>query len=267
MLKFSEMAKLANTTRRTLIFYDEQGLFKPAKVSDTGYRYYEYQQLYDLTTILGLRHIGLSLEQIKAIRSADNRQAIPQLQAAQAKITSQIEDLQRVQAVIQQRLTRPGKAPAGKLYAPVVATLKPATFWCSRKAVDCTEEEVAQLFSEFYQELDSLALMNTATSGYLTDLPVDNPAGYMDASFRILKETQGKSDETLLPLIKKPAGRYVRVRVANTLDGITRGLNELNQFCQTAGLHPSTQLWQINDHDAVVAQGATPYGWLEYALA
>ncbi|ORM96130.1 MAG: hypothetical protein ACFWTW_03205 [Lentilactobacillus parabuchneri] len=29
MLKISDMANLANTTRRTLIFYDEEGIFKP----------------------------------------------------------------------------------------------------------------------------------------------------------------------------------------------------------------------------------------------
>lgn len=42
MLKISEMAKLANTTRRTLIFYDEQGVFQPVKKSASGYRYYDY---------------------------------------------------------------------------------------------------------------------------------------------------------------------------------------------------------------------------------
>lgn len=31
MLKISEMAKLANTTRRTLVYYDEEGIFSPVK--------------------------------------------------------------------------------------------------------------------------------------------------------------------------------------------------------------------------------------------
>ena len=40
MLKISEMAKLANTTRRTLIFYDEEGVFQPKSRNNAGYRYY-----------------------------------------------------------------------------------------------------------------------------------------------------------------------------------------------------------------------------------
>lgn len=69
MLKISEMAKLANTTRRTLIFYDEEGLFCPAEKNSAGYRYYQYDQLYELLFILGLRNLGVPVEKIKQLQS------------------------------------------------------------------------------------------------------------------------------------------------------------------------------------------------------
>lgn len=265
MLKISEMAKLANTTRRTLIFYDEQGVFSPAEKSEAGYRYYDYNQLYDLMTILGLRNIGLSLDQIKAIQNGD-QQAAPQLRQAQAEISAQIKKLQHIQGVLDQRLTSQGEATTPTLYAPEVAGLPVATFWCSRKAVDCTEQEVAQLFAEFYQELDELSLMDTATSGFLTDLPVSDPAGYKDAGFRILKATDQPVSGSYIPLLEKAAGRYVRVWVENSSQGIDRGLKALNAYCEAQHLQTQTQLWQLNSGDSLVENGATQYGWLEYAI-
>ena len=72
MLTIRKFAELADTTRRTLLFYDEQDLFKPAKVAENGYRYYSYDQLYDLTFILELRKLGLSVLQIKNLLNADH---------------------------------------------------------------------------------------------------------------------------------------------------------------------------------------------------
>lgn len=265
MLKISEMAKLADTTRRTLIFYDEQGVFKPRVKSAAGYRYYDYNQLYDLMTILGLRHVGLTLDQIKGLQ-ANDQQAGAELEQAQAKIADQIKTLQRVQTVIGHRLQRQAGEPAPRLYAPGLATLDAATFWCSRKAVDCTEKEVAELFAEFYHELDALALMDTTTSGYLTDLPVKTPEGYMDASFRILKAADEQAKRNYIPLIEKPAGQYVRVWVENSATGIDRGLKALKAYCQAHHLKTQDRLWQLNSGDKLVDNGATEFGWLEYAV-
>ncbi|RWR38095.1 MerR family transcriptional regulator, partial [Pediococcus acidilactici] len=71
MLKISEMAKLADTTRRTLIFYDEKDVFKPARKTSTGYRYYTYDQLYDLMFIRGLRSLDIPLDKIKKIKNTN----------------------------------------------------------------------------------------------------------------------------------------------------------------------------------------------------
>jgi DNA-binding transcriptional MerR regulator len=266
MLKISEMATLASTTRRTLIFYDEQGVFSPARKNDAGYRFYNYNQLYELLTILALRNIGLSIEQIKAIQAGDER-AEPVLRDAQAKIAQQIKQLERVQDVITRGLDNAKIADAPALYQPEIALLDAAMFWCSRKAVDCTEKEVAQLFAEFYRELDALALMDNSASGFLTDLPVTNPGGYMDASFRILKATDNSASENYMPLIEKPAGRYVRVWAENTAAGIDRGLKALQAYCQDHKLRTEEKLWQLNSSDALVDNGATKYGWLEYGLS
>ena len=60
LMTISQFAKAVGTTRRTLIFYDQKGVFKPQKIMANGYRYYSYEQIYKMNFILGLRDLGLS---------------------------------------------------------------------------------------------------------------------------------------------------------------------------------------------------------------
>lgn len=64
-LSTKEFASLFGITKHTLFHYDEIGIFKPAYVNDKGYRYYSIYQYDTLDTILDLRSIGMSLEEIK----------------------------------------------------------------------------------------------------------------------------------------------------------------------------------------------------------
>ena len=61
-----EFAKLKNITSETLRYYDRIGLLKPIKTDEkTGYRYYSILQYERLSTILELRQLGMSIEEIK----------------------------------------------------------------------------------------------------------------------------------------------------------------------------------------------------------
>lgn len=68
MLKISEFSRLTQTSVKTLRYYDELGLLRPAHVDSwTGYRYYSAAQLPRLNRILALKALGLSLEQIGSV--------------------------------------------------------------------------------------------------------------------------------------------------------------------------------------------------------
>lgn len=62
-----ELAELSGVSVRTLRFYDEIGLFKPAYYGENGYRYYEKDQLFILQQILFYRELGIELTQIQKI--------------------------------------------------------------------------------------------------------------------------------------------------------------------------------------------------------
>lgn len=60
-----EFARLARTTKRTVLWYAAKGLLEPQSVAENGYRLYEARQIIDFQVILLLRKLGFSLEDIK----------------------------------------------------------------------------------------------------------------------------------------------------------------------------------------------------------
>ena len=65
MLKIGEFSRLTRVSVRMLRHYDQLGLLQPAHIdAQTGYRYYSIRQLPRLNSILALKELGLSLEQI-----------------------------------------------------------------------------------------------------------------------------------------------------------------------------------------------------------
>ncbi len=72
MFRIGEFAQIAQVSGRQLRFYEELGLLHPAHVDQqTGYRYYSIRQLPRLNSILALKELGLSLEQIGPLLERD----------------------------------------------------------------------------------------------------------------------------------------------------------------------------------------------------
>nr|GGG71675.1 MerR family transcriptional regulator [Virgibacillus oceani] len=66
-MHIKEAAKRLNTTARSIRFYEEKGLISPTKDSENDYRAFTENDLMRLSTILALREIGISIENIRKI--------------------------------------------------------------------------------------------------------------------------------------------------------------------------------------------------------
>ncbi len=65
LLRIGEFSRLSQVTVKTLHHYDDIGLFKPSQVDKfTDYRYYTLDQLPHIHSIMALKELGLSLEEI-----------------------------------------------------------------------------------------------------------------------------------------------------------------------------------------------------------
>ncbi len=67
-----ELAKLSNISIRTLRYYDEIDLLKPASINTSGYRVYDDSCLEKLQQILFYKELNFSLSQIKTILNDNN---------------------------------------------------------------------------------------------------------------------------------------------------------------------------------------------------
>ena len=72
-----EMSRLSGLTPRTLRYYDEIGLLKPAGLRESGYRYYDGEEVDRLQQILFYRELGFPLDEIRRVISSPgyNREA------------------------------------------------------------------------------------------------------------------------------------------------------------------------------------------------
>jgi DNA-binding transcriptional MerR regulator len=62
-----DLARATGNTVRTIRFYEEQGLLRPAVVSEGGHRRYDTEALEKLRLIADLRELGLPLAEIRTV--------------------------------------------------------------------------------------------------------------------------------------------------------------------------------------------------------
>lgn len=68
MLKIGDFSKMSKVTIKALRYYEKEKLLIPKYVDRTnGYRYYDSKQLLEISRIVYLKQIGLSIEEIKQI--------------------------------------------------------------------------------------------------------------------------------------------------------------------------------------------------------
>ena len=101
----SAFAKLCNTNKRTLIHYDEIGLFQPAYTDERGYRYYSESQCDVFFTITCLKDLGMPLKEIKTyIDNRNPEDLTAMLLAQQKKVQQELLHLKRIEQVIRTKL-------------------------------------------------------------------------------------------------------------------------------------------------------------------
>lgn len=94
------LAQLSGVSIRTLHFYDEIGLLKPAYIAENGYRYYQEKQLLLLQQILFFRELGFELKQIQEILGQSDFDQLKALQSQKALLNGKIIQMQTLMKTI-----------------------------------------------------------------------------------------------------------------------------------------------------------------------
>jgi DNA-binding transcriptional MerR regulator len=101
-----QMSKLHNIPVKTLRFYDEIGLFKPAEVDrENGYRYYSVEQFKVLDIINYLKMFGVPLKEIKKqISNRDIRDFLETMHHHKKITEATIAELEKAKKKLEERI-------------------------------------------------------------------------------------------------------------------------------------------------------------------
>jgi effector-binding domain-containing protein len=109
MIRIGDFSRISQVSIKTLRYYDEVGLLRPAQVDDfSGYRYYNFDQLARLHRILALKDLGFSLEQVGRLLneniSAEQLRGLMKLRKMEIeqRVADELERLARVEARLRQ---------------------------------------------------------------------------------------------------------------------------------------------------------------------
>jgi len=89
-----KLGSLAGVSTRTLRYYDEIGILKPARINSSGYRIYGQAEVDRLQQILFYRELGISLDSIKEIITAPSYDSAAALREHRQKLLEKREQLE-----------------------------------------------------------------------------------------------------------------------------------------------------------------------------
>ena len=96
MYTVKQLSDLAGISPRTLHYYDEIGLLKPASHGDNGYRYYGEDSLPRLQQILFFKELDFSLDEIQTVLAQPGFDVVHALQVHRQALLERVERLNRL---------------------------------------------------------------------------------------------------------------------------------------------------------------------------
>ena len=172
-LRTAAFAKLAGVHKKTLHYYDEIGLFRPACVNGKGYRLYSPFQLDQLALIVTLRDLGVPLKVIKEYLGGGDLARMDEILTAQsAELARRIAQLKERRALLE----------------AVRQSNRAFLDWCGKGPVRLhrEEERLAVLLDGETMENSRILIVN-----YLTDGPGTGLCGEGEERFLYQKRPDG----------------------------------------------------------------------------
>ena len=172
-LRTAAFAKLAGVNKKTLHYYDEIGLFRPAYVNEKGYRFYSPLQLDRLALIVTLKDLGVPLKVIAEYLTCGDLARVDEILTRQSQeLDRRIDQLTRRKALLE-ALRRQNRGFLD---------------WCGKgpQRLHREPERIAVLMSREEMESSRILIVN-----YLTDGPGTGLCGEGEDRFLYQKRPDG----------------------------------------------------------------------------
>ncbi|OKY27366.1 MULTISPECIES: Cd(II)/Pb(II)-responsive transcriptional regulator [Thalassotalea] len=99
-MKISQLAEQTHVPTKTIRYYEDIGLLKPAKRAENGYRYYQVEDVQLLIFIRRCRELNMSLDEIKTLVQVQ-RQPNISCDTVDSMIAQQLDNVRKAQKELQ----------------------------------------------------------------------------------------------------------------------------------------------------------------------
>lgn len=185
-----KLANLAGVSNRTLRYYDEIGILKPARINSSGYRIYGQEEVNTLQQILFYRELGVGLDSIKDIVTAPSFDGAKALREHREKLLEKREQLDllitnvdKTIALTEGRITMSDKKKFEGFKKKMVEDNekrygKEIREKYGQEKVETSNAKVMNMTQEQYEEVTALAVQihNTLAEAFKTGDPASELA-------------------------------------------------------------------------------------------
>ncbi|MCR4870238.1 MAG: MerR family transcriptional regulator [Atopobiaceae bacterium] len=213
LLTTGEFARMCDTTKETLYYYAERGIFSPCHIGENGYAYYSPRQIYLFNTISELRYLGASVDQIAAYLLAHNSKALVVLASdLVVKLEREEDALRQKRSLILREMAQTALGHTGPNEAPQVVNM-PETVLVVTKPTgdDVSATALDRLSASHIRHCRRVGLIDKSPSGdvlYYQSLGLSSSAIGRRGVFstvNMVTTSISKSNR----LVKRPAGTYL----------------------------------------------------------
>lgn len=244
-----QFAALHGINKKTLMWYDEIGLFKPAAIKKNGYRYYTYYQSSVLETILMLRELNVSIGEIREFMELRSPSRLKELLEEKIKeVDKTVNHLKQLRKTLTARkeemsfllsldLSDITVVEKEKRYIAVVDTPQGMSF----------ETEIEMVI----EEAGKYQLSRLHDAEYGSMISVENlyggkTDGYSGMFMRIPSPLERKG------LRIQPAGRYLTAYYRGNWDGLAGKYKELLAYAEEKGLKLCGYAYETGINELVI---------------
>ncbi|MFC0275895.1 MerR family DNA-binding transcriptional regulator [Enterococcus devriesei] len=256
-LTISEMAKYAGISRRTLIYYDQIDLFKPAKIGDNGYRYYGIDQYFELDVILLLKNLDVALEDIHVFLKNRNVDYVLAGFIRQKQIVDeQITKLKTIRNSLDSYIERYSTLKDFDLESITYSYREAESFIISETIEHFDDIDSVQIYGRFYSSVESSDLFSGYPIGFLVDGSAFYEANFHAAPYRALV----KIPEDRLQIynqqqvVQRPAGYYVSGFMKDEIHHINTFNNRFRNYLKENGLELNGDIWELLWQDETTSE-------------
>lgn len=247
-MKSGEFARLCDTTKNTLIHYDELGLLHPSSRGVNGYRDYSMADLARFSIIRAMTQAGFSLAEVREMLDAPDPKRLAELAekngaALKARIAEMRQSERLLKEIARQAVEAESASEAPQIVQQDARTLLIAGEMEGLK-LSGNWESVLLKDASLIEELVALGVeASIAPYGVLAQHGADGEPTY-SALFYVLPSMPHKKVHH--PLEEMPAGRYACVAYAGSWEGVSRAYECLNDFIAQEHLEPHGPFYEIS---------------------